>query len=168
MSPGFTSKHKTEAKADYSSGCSIKHILWLVLTLINMREYIVIFVIVLPNPSVICLIEYTGWKDQRHCSIAASAHNRLLVQVMKLNVKCSLYCWRCLHPASASTSDWEGSVIECFPGLHHTGCRSYRKDRLLCTALWISMITPHRLPEVSLNRSSYFFFSHSFHFYYRM
>lgn len=77
---------------------------------------------------------------------------------MKLNVKCSLYCWRPFHPAPASTSDWEGSVIECFAGLHHTGCRTYRKDRLLWTASWMPMITPHGLPLVSLSQSVKFFF----------
>lgn len=84
---------------------------------------------------------------------------------MKLNVKCSLYCWCSFHRAPASTSDWEGSVIECFPGLHHTGCRTYRKDRLLWTAMWMPMITPHGLPVVSLNHSSFFlllFFSFFF------
>lgn len=76
----------------------------------------------------------------------------------KLNVKCSLYCCRSYHPAQASTSDWEGSVIECFPGLHHTACCTYRKDRQLRTASWMPMIAPHGLPLVSLNQLIFFFF----------
>lgn len=61
--------------------------------------------------SVICLMAYTGWRDQRHCSIAAQAHNSLLARVIKLNVKCCLYC--CLLPSCSSIhlrlwgkSDW--------------------------------------------------------------
>lgn len=75
----------------------------------------------------------------------------------KLNVKCSLYCCRSYHPAPASTSDWEGSVIECFPGLHHTACCTYRKDRQLRTASWMPMIAPHGLPLVSLHQLRFFF-----------